>query len=75
MICTGIDSETQETIQLDDYVDYLLDDIEDSINVTMIVETPQDNKMEYLDGAQKKQRKIDNAKHAERRRRTPQVNH
>lgn len=67
MFRTGVDSETLECVQLDDYVDYLLDDITEGIEVTMMIETPEDTKTEDPNDARKEYRKLTNAKRAERR--------
>lgn len=46
-----MDSETLERVQLDDYDDYLLDDIDEGIDVTMTIETLEDTKIEELEDA------------------------
>lgn len=70
MIRTGMDSETLERVQLDDYDDYLLDDINKGIDVTMTIETPEDAKTVAPDDAPKEYHKLANAKRTKHRRRT-----
>lgn len=69
MICTGVDSKTPERVQLDDYNDYLLDDINEGIDVTMMIDTLGDTNTEDPVDGQKEYRKLTNAKSAKRRRR------
>jgi hypothetical protein len=74
MIHTGEDCEGLEGVQLDDYDHYLLDRLDEDVDITMSVEFPNNIKIEDADDIQKECCKLINAKRAERRHRAFEMN-
>jgi hypothetical protein len=68
------DCEGLERVQLDDYDDYLLDPLDEDVDVTMGVEFPDNIKIEDADDIHKEHRKLINAKHTECRHCTVETN-
>jgi hypothetical protein len=63
MIHAGEDCEGLERVQLDDY-DYLLDPLDEGVDVTMDIDFPDNIKIEDADDIQKEHRKLINEKRA-----------
>jgi hypothetical protein len=74
MIHAGEDCEGVEWVQLDDYDDYLLDPLDEDVDVIMDSEFPDNIKAEDADDIHKERRKLINAKRAERRYRAIEMN-
>jgi hypothetical protein len=68
------DCEGVERVQLDNYDDYLLDQLNKDVDVTMDSEFPDVIKIEDVDDIQKERRKLISAKRAKRRHRTVETN-
>jgi hypothetical protein len=67
MIHASKDYEGLERVQLDDYGDYLLDPLDEGVDVTMSIELPDNIKIEDVDNIQKEHCKPINTKRTERR--------
>jgi hypothetical protein len=74
MIHAGEDYEGLKRAQRDDYDGYLLEPLDEDVDVTMGIEFPDNIKIEDADDIQKEHCKLINAKHAERRRRMVETN-
>jgi hypothetical protein len=74
MIHTGEDCEGVERVQLDNYDDYLLDPLDEDVDVTMGVEFPNNIKIEDADDIQRERRKLINAKCAKRKHHMVETN-
>jgi hypothetical protein len=73
-IHAGEDCEGLERAHLDDYGDYLLDLLDEDVDITMGIEFPDSIKIEDADDIQKERCKLINAKRAERKRRVVEMN-
>jgi hypothetical protein len=67
--CEGL-----EWFQLDDYDDYLLDPLDEVVDITMDRESSSNIKVDDVDDIQKDRRRLMNAKRAQRRHRTIKTN-
>jgi hypothetical protein len=74
MIHTDEDCEGLERVQLDDYNDYLLDPLDEVVDVTTDRESSSNIKMDNADYIQKEHRRLINAKRAQRRHRAIKTN-
>jgi hypothetical protein len=74
MIHADEDCEGLERVQLNDYNDYLLDPLDEDMDVTMDSESPANIKVEDVDDTQKERRRLINAKRAKYRHRTVETN-
>jgi hypothetical protein len=74
MIHADKDCEGLERVQLDDYNDYLLDPLDEDMDVTMDRESSSNIKVDDADDIQKEHRRLINAKHAERQHRAVKTN-
>jgi hypothetical protein len=74
MIHIGKDNEGLERVQLDDYDDYLLDPLDEDVDVTMDSEFLDNIMVEDVDDIQKEHRRLINAKRAQRRHRAVETN-
>jgi hypothetical protein len=68
-VCEGL-----ERVQIDDYDDYLLDPLDEDVDVTMDSESSSKIKVEDADNIKKEHRRLINAKHAQRRHRAVKTN-
>jgi hypothetical protein len=74
MIHADKDYEGLERVQLDNYDDYLVDPLEEDVDVTMDSESPHNIKVEDADDIQKERRTLINAKRTKRRHRVVEMN-
>jgi hypothetical protein len=74
MIHIGKDNEGLERVQLDDYDDYLLDPLDEDVDVTMDSEFLDNIMVEDVDDIQKERRRLINAKRTKRRHRAVKTN-
>jgi hypothetical protein len=74
MFHTGEDRESLERVQLDDYDDYLIDPLDEDVDVTMDSESLDNIKVEDADGIQKECCRLINAKRAKHRHCTVETN-
>jgi hypothetical protein len=74
MIHAGEDCEGLERVQLDDYDDYLLDPLDEDVDVTMDRESSSNIKVDDADDIQKEHRRLINAKRAQRKHRAVKTN-
>jgi hypothetical protein len=74
MIHAGEDCAGVESVQLDDCDDYLLDPLDEDVDVTIDSEFLDNIKVEDADNIQKERRKLINAKRAEHRHHTVETN-
>jgi hypothetical protein len=74
MIHADKDCEGLEWVQLDDYDDYLLDPLDEDVDVTMDSESLSNIMVEDADNIKKEHRRLINAKRAQRRRRAVKTN-
>jgi hypothetical protein len=75
MIHIDEDCEGLERVQLDDYGDYLLDPLDEDVDITMDSVSLANIKVEDADDIQKERRRLINAKRAQRRHRAVEMNH
>jgi hypothetical protein len=68
------DCEGLERVQLDDYNDYLLDPLDEDVDVLRDSESSANIKVEDADNIKKEQRRLINVKHAQRRHRAVKTN-
>jgi hypothetical protein len=68
------DCEGLEWVQLDDYDDYLLDPLDEDVDIIMDSESSSNIKVEDADDLQKEHRRLINAKRAQRRHRAIETN-
>jgi hypothetical protein len=74
MIHADEDCEGLDLVQLDDYNDYLLDPLDEDVDVTMDRESSSNIKVDNADDIQKEHHRLINAKRAQRRRRVVKMN-
>jgi hypothetical protein len=74
MIHADEDCEGLEQVQLDDYDDYLLDPLDEDVDVTMDSESSSNIKVEDADDVQKECRRLINAKRAQHRQHAVETN-
>jgi hypothetical protein len=74
MIHAGEDCEGLERVQLDFYDDYLVDPLDEDVDVTMDSESPDNIKVEDADDIEKERCRLINVKCAKRRHRTVETN-
>jgi hypothetical protein len=74
MTHTDEDYEGQEWVQLDDYDDYLLDPLDEDMDVTMDSESSSNIKVEDADNIKKEHRRLIKAKLAQQRHHTVDTN-
>jgi hypothetical protein len=74
MIHTNEDCEGLEQVQLDDYNDYLLDPLNEDVDITMDRESSSNIKEDNADDIQKEHRRLINAKRAQCRHRAVNTN-
>jgi hypothetical protein len=68
------DCEGLERVQLDDYNDYLLDPLDEDVEVSMDRESSSNTKVDDADDIQKERHRLINAKHAQSRHRAVKTN-
>jgi hypothetical protein len=74
MIHASEDCEGLERVQLDDYDDYLIDPLDEDVDVIMDSESPANIKEEDADDIQNERRRLINARRTQRRHRTVETN-
>jgi hypothetical protein len=74
MIHTSEDCEGLERVQLDDYDDYLLDPLDEDVDVTMDSESSSNIKVADIDNIKKECRRLINAKPAQCRHHAIKMN-
>jgi hypothetical protein len=74
MIHANKDCEGLERVQLDNYDDYLLDPLDEDVDVPRDSESSSNIKVQDIDNIKKEHHRLINAKHAQRRHRAVRTN-